>query len=77
MTLSRSSESTTYLGHYRLIGSVLGEGVLPEHLNDDVFGRTLDKIQEYGATELFNRIILQAIEYVPINTRYCHTDTTN
>lgn len=56
---------------------LLGEGVLPEHLNDDVFGRTLDKIYEYGATELFNHIILQAIKHVPINHRFCHTDTTN
>src|SRR5665647_1925616 len=42
---------------------LLGEGVLPEHLNDDVFGRILDKIQEYGATELFNHIILQAMKH--------------
>ncbi len=56
---------------------LLGEGVLPEHLNDDVFGRTLDKIQEYGATELFNRIFFRAIEHFPINPRYCNTDTTN
>ena len=56
---------------------LLGEGVLPEHLNDDVFGRTLDKIYEFGATELFNHIILQAMKHVPINPRFCHTDTTN
>ncbi|AKB51282.1 Mobile element protein [Methanosarcina barkeri str. Wiesmoor] len=56
---------------------LLGEGVLPESLNDDVFGRTLDKIQEYGATEIFNHIILQAMKHVPINSRTCHTDTTN
>ena len=59
------------------IERLLGEGVLPEHLNDDVFGRTLDKIQEYGATELFNRIILQSMKHVHINPRFCHTDTTN
>jgi transposase len=41
---------------------LLGEGILPEYLNDDAFGRTLDKIYEYGATELFNRIILQAMK---------------
>ncbi len=29
------------------------------------------------ATELFNRIILRAIENFPINPRFCHTDTTN
>ena len=56
---------------------LLGEGVLPEHLNDDVFGRTLDKIQEYEPTEVFKRIILRAIENVPIYPCFCHTDTTN
>lgn len=37
----------------------------------------MDKIQEYGATELFNHIILQAMKHVPINPRICHTDSTN
>ena len=59
------------------IERLLGEGVLPEHLNDDVFGRTLDKIHEYGAIELFNQVILQAIKHVPINHRFYHSDTTN
>jgi transposase len=56
---------------------LLGEGVLPEYLNDDAFGRTLDKIYEYGPTELFNRIILQSMKRVSINPRICHIDTTN
>jgi transposase len=56
---------------------LLGEGVLPEYLNDDVFGRTLDKIYEYGPTELFNRIILRAMRKFSINPRICHIDTTN
>ena len=135
MTLSRSSESTTHLGHYGLIAGVfdeleisdliddllpkksvhnvphstlikamcinglgfterrlyifpeffenlpterlLGEGVLPKYLNDDVFGRTLDKIYEYGPTELFNRIILRAMRKFSINPQICHIDTTN
>jgi len=56
---------------------LLGEGVLPEYLNDDAFGRTLDKIYEYGSTELFNRVILRAMKQIPINPRICHIDTTN
>jgi transposase len=56
---------------------LLGEGILPEYLNNDAFGRTLDKIYEYGATELFNRIILQAMKHISINPRVYHVDTTN
>ena len=32
---------------------LLGKGISPSDLNDDVVGRTLDAIYEYGATELF------------------------
>ena len=41
---------------------LLGEGIFPEHINDDVLGRTLDKIYEYGCTELFNQIVLKAMK---------------
>ena len=56
---------------------LLGEGVLPEHINDDVLGRTLDKIYEYGCTELFNKLVLQAMKNVPFGAHVLHTDTTN
>ena len=35
---------------------LLGDGILPEHINDDVLGRTLDKIYESGSTELFRPV---------------------
>ncbi len=56
---------------------LLGEGILPEHINDDVLGRTLDKIYEYGCTELFNQIVLKAMNNVPFGTHILHTDTTS
>jgi len=56
---------------------LLGEGILPEHLNDDVLGRTLDKIYEYGCTELFNEIVLKAMNSIPFGTHVLHTDTTS
>ena len=37
---------------------LLGPGVLPEDLNDDVLGRTLDRIYEADSTELFLKIVL-------------------
>lgn len=56
---------------------LLGEGVLSEHLNDDMLGRTLDRIYEYGCTERFNQIVLQAMKKVQFGTHVLHTDTTN
>ena len=31
---------------------LLGEGIMPSHLNDTVIGRALDDIQKYGTTPL-------------------------
>jgi transposase len=56
---------------------LLGEGVLPEHLNDDALGRTLDRIYEYGCTEIFNQIVLKAMGNAPFGAHVLHTDTTN
>jgi len=56
---------------------LLGDGVLPKHLNDDVFGRTLDRIYEYGCTELFNQIVSESMNRVSFGAHVLHTDTTN
>ena len=56
---------------------LLGDGVLQEHLNDDVLGRTLDKIYECGCTEFFNRIVSESMNHVSFGTHVLHTDTTN
>jgi transposase len=37
---------------------LLGEGIQPEHLNDDRLGRVLDKLYNAGLTEIFIRIAL-------------------
>ena len=56
---------------------LLGKGILPEHINDDVLGRTLDKIHEHGCTELFNKIVLKAMKNVPLDKHILHNDTTS
>ncbi len=56
---------------------LLGKDITPSALNDDVVGRTLDAIYEYGATELFNEIILQVMKTFSIGTHLIHVDTTN
>lgn len=32
---------------------LLGEGIKPDHLNDDRLGRVLDKLYEAGLTQVF------------------------
>lgn len=39
---------------------LLGEGIRPEHLNDDRLGRVLDKLYEAGLTEVFVTMALCA-----------------
>lgn len=56
---------------------LFGEGVTPEHLNDDVLVRTLDRIYEYGSTDLFNRIVLEVMKKFEFGTHLLHADTTS
>jgi transposase len=56
---------------------LLGEGISPSDLNDDVVGRTLDAIYKYGATELFNEITLHVMKQFSLGTQLIHVDTTN
>lgn len=39
---------------------LIGEGVLPEHLNDDRLGRGLDKYHRAGITKIFTAVALKA-----------------
>jgi transposase len=56
---------------------LLGEGVVPSDLNDDVLGRTLDAIYKYDATDLFNEIVLKVMDRLDFETRLIHVDTTS
>jgi transposase len=56
---------------------LFGPGVTPDHLNDDVLLRTLDRIYEYGSTDLFNRIIVDVMKKMEFGTHLLHVDTTN
>jgi len=56
---------------------LLGEGICADDLNDDVVGRTLDAIFEYGPTEFFNEISFHVMKTFSMGTELIHTDTTN
>lgn len=56
---------------------LLGPGILPEHLNDDVLGRALDAIYRYGPTRLFAPVAAQAVKRLGLDSRIGHLDSTS
>ncbi|BBJ27594.1 transposase (plasmid) [Athalassotoga saccharophila] len=59
------------------VEKLLGEGTKPEDLNDDALGRVLDKIYDYGPTELFQEIAAHALNKLEMDVHLVHTDTTS
>jgi transposase len=58
-------------------GHLLAETVEPEHLNDDYLGRLLDKIWDYGPSELFSVIAMDAYRRFGLDTSRYHFDTSS
>lgn len=56
---------------------LLGEGIKPEHLNDDKLARVLEKLFEGGLTSLFVEIALRAAEREGVGTDRIHLDATS
>lgn len=70
-----------YLFNHFFIGKsiehLLGEGVLPEHLNDDKLGRVLDDLYKVGLSKVFLEIALVAAQIFGISTTRMHLDGTS
>jgi len=56
---------------------LIGPGIQAEHLNDDVLGRALDAIYDYGSSELFSQCAVRAANRLGLQTRYGHLDSTS
>lgn len=56
---------------------LLGEHITPQHLNDDCLGRTLDKVEEYGCSELFSLIAMDAYRVFSLSVRRYHLDSSS
>ena len=56
---------------------LLGEHITPQHLNDDCLGRTLDKVEEYGCSELFSLIAMNAYRVFSLSVRRYHLDSSS
>jgi transposase len=56
---------------------LLGEGIRPEHLNDDRLGRILDKLAESGLTETFVSVALRAARQFGVKLDSLHLDSSS
>ena len=56
---------------------LLGEGIRPEHLNDDRLGRILDKLAESGLTEAFVTVALSAARQFGVKLDSLHLDSSS
>ena len=56
---------------------LLGEGIQPEHLNDDRLGRVLDKLYSAGLTEVFVTVALCAARKFGVKMDSLHLDSSS
>jgi transposase len=56
---------------------LLGQGIKPEHLNDDRLGNVLDELYTRGLSELFLEISLAAANKFEIKRETAHLDSTS
>ena len=56
---------------------LLGPGIRPEHLNESLFGETLDAISRFDCTQLFTHISLKMMRTLSLQTQRLHHDTTS
>ena len=56
---------------------LLGEGIKPEHLNDDRIGRALDSLSNQGLTSLFTNIAMLAHQKFELSSKSLHLDSSS
>ncbi|MDR3258531.1 MAG: IS1634 family transposase [Fusobacteriaceae bacterium] len=59
------------------LSKIFGRELKSEYINEAVMGELLDKIYDFGPTELFLQTIKKIMQYNEIDFSYCHTDTTS
>lgn len=61
----------------RDVGLLLGEGVKAESLDDNLLGRGLDAVYDFGAKRLFGEVAAKAVAAFDVNCSTGHYDTTS
>ncbi len=58
-------------------GKLLGKGIKPEHINDAVLGRSLDKFYEFGVSKLYMGLAEKVVEHLGLDISCHHLDSTS
>jgi len=58
------------------IAQLLGKDIEAKSINDIALGRSLDKIYEYGVSDLFSKIASNAVKTLGISSKIGHLDST-
>ena len=74
---SRAMYLTPEFFQNRPVATLIGEGITAEMLSDDSLGDALDRVYEYGVTELFARVASRGCQTYGIAHRYHHADTSS
>jgi len=56
---------------------LLGTGILPCHINDDVMGRFLDSLYETGVSDIYQKLALQVVQHLKLPCKSLNMDTTS
>jgi transposase len=56
---------------------LIGSGIQAAHLNDDVLGRALDAIYEYGPSKLYSQCAMQAVNRLGLQPSFGQFDSTS
>ena len=59
------------------VDRLIGKGIEAERLNDDVLGRALDKIYQYGPEALYSQVSMLAIKRLNLSNCFVHMDSTS
>jgi len=56
---------------------LFGAGIKAEHLNDDVMGRTLDKLYSYDVTNIYSMLAARTVQRLKLSSSFAHLDSTS
>jgi len=56
---------------------LLGKGIKPEHINDAVLGRSLDKFYEFGVSKLYMGLAEKVVDHLGLQISCHHLDSTS
>ena len=74
---NRALYLTPLFFHDKPVDRLIGKGLEAQHLNDDVLGRALDAIYDYGPDLLYPQLAAPAVKLLGLSCRFGHMDATS